>query len=410
MAYFPFFSSSSFIKESLALTADEREQMLDFLRRLIQTPSHSGCEGDVAALVVEELHRVGIDDVRIDRAGSIIACIGSTSGPTLLYDAHMDTVLPASGPWPYPPYDAVVKDGILYGLGASDMKPSIAAMVYGAKRLVESGIELNGRLVLAFVVQEEPCEGAALKVIVEEEGIRPDWVLIGEPSNLRVMRGQRGRVLFKVTIHGRSAHASSPALGQNAITAASRLIFGIELLASDLPSDPFLGPGDVSVTRIESTGPSLNAIPDTCTLYVDRRLTLGETASRARAEIESIIQREQLPAEVEIVHFTGESYTGYRFNTREAFRAWALDEDHELLRALVSAAREVQGHAPAIGHWKFSTDGVYSMGEASIPTIGFGPGDPRLPHTVDEQVPVADVVAAAHTYAMLAATMLARKG
>lgn len=410
MATFPFFSSSSFIKDSLALTADEREQMVDFLRRLVRTPSHSGHEGDVAALIVEELQRVGIDDVRIDRAGSIIARIGDTSGPTLLYDAHMDTVTPASSPWPHPPYEAVVEDGILYGLGATDMKPTIAAMVYGAKRLLESGIDLGGSLVLAFVVQEEPCEGAALRVVVEEEGIRPDWVLIGEPSNLQVMRGQRGRVLFKVTVRGRSAHASNPALGQNAITAASRLVFGIDLLASDLPSDPFLGPGDVSVTHIESEAPSLNAIPDTCTLYIDRRLTLGETASRARAEIESIIQRERLPAEVEIVRFTSESYTGYAFDTREAFRAWALDEDHELLRTLVSAAREVQGHAPAVSHWGFSTDGVYSMGEASIPTVGFGPGDPRLPHTVDEQVPLADVVTAAHVYAMLAAIMLSRKG
>lgn len=410
MPTFPFFSSSSFAKNSLTLSADEQAQMTDFLRRLVQTPSHSGHEGEVATLVERELHAVGVEDVRVDRVGNVIARLGDPSGPTLLYDAHLDTVTPSAGEWPHPPYAAIVEDGVLYGLGATDMKATIAAMVYAAKRLLESGIELQGNLVLAFVVQEEPCEGCALKVLVEQEGVRPDWVLIGEPSNLQIMRGQRGRVLLKVRVRGRSAHASNPELGQNAITAASRLIFGIDLLAADLPSDPFLGPGNVAVTHIESQAPSFNAIPDSCTFYVDRRLTLGETPSRALAQIEGVIEREGIQANVEIVEYTGVSYTGHPLHTREAFHAWALDADHELLKALSTAVREVQERPPTLGHWTFSTDGVYSMGEANIPTVGFGPGDPRYPHTVDEQVPLADVAQAVQVYGLLAALMLARRG
>lgn len=410
MPAFPFFSSSSFARDSLALSADEREHMVRFLQRLVQTPSHSGHEGDVARLVEAELRAVGVEDVRVDRVGNVIARLGDPSGPTLLYDAHMDTVTPSAGEWPYPPYDGMIEDGVLYGLGATDMKPGIAAMVYAAKRLIASGIELQGSLVLAFVVQEEPCEGCALRVLVEQEGVRPDWVLLGEPSGMQIMRGQRGRALFKVTVHGKSAHASSPQLGQNAIMAASRLIFGIDLLAADLPADPFLGPGDIAVTHIESRSPSLNAIPDLCTFYVDRRLTLGETASRAQAQIEAVIEREGIQAGVEVVKFTDPSYTGYPFEVREAFHAWALDEDHELLRALATAVREVEQRTPTLGHWTFSTDGVYSMGEANIPTVGFGPGDPRYPHTVHEQVPLDDVAQAAQVYGLLAALMLTRRG
>lgn len=409
MPVFPFFSSSSFARESLSLDADERAQMVDFLRRLVQTPAHSSQEGAIADLVMAELRRVGVEDVRVDRAGNVVARIGDPAGPVLLYDAHMDTAEPSSGPWPHPPYEAVVEDDVLYGLGAADMKASIAAMVYGAKRLVESRIDLHGSLVLAFLVQEEVCEGCALKVLVEEEGIRPDWVLIGKPSNLQIMRGQRGRVMLKVTVHGKSAHASNPALGQNAITAASRLIFGIDLLAADLPVDPFLGPGDIAVTHIESGAPSLNTIPDVCTFYVDRRLTLGETATRAQAQIESIIEREGIHADVEIVRYMTSSYTGYPFDTREAFHAWVLDEEHELIKALATAVRQVKERAPVTSHWSFSTDGVYSMGEANIPTVGFGPGDPRYVHTVEEQVQLDDVTRAARVYGLLAAMILSRK-
>jgi putative selenium metabolism hydrolase len=288
------------------------------------------------------------------------------------------------------------------------MKASIAAIVYAAKRLVESRVELNGSLVLAFVVQEEPCEGCALKVLVEQEGIRPDWVLIAEPSDMTIKRGHRGRVLFKVTVHGKSSHGSRPDLGENAITAAARLIFGIDLLAGGLAVDPFLGAGTIAVTHIESQAASANAIPDLCTFYVDRRLTLGETATRAQTQVESVIEREGINATVEIMEFKADTYKGYPLQTRESFSPWALDPEHPLLTALSQAAQVVLGQTPTVGNWAFSTDGVYSMAEAGIPTIGFGPGNPDRAHTVDENVPLDDVARAAHVYALLASILLGK--
>ena len=407
--WLPFFSPSTSALKDLVLSETERAAMVAFLRRLVQTPSSSTQEGAVAALVHQELRAVGVEDIHVDRAGNVIARLGSGGGPTLLYDAHMDTVLATQTGWPHDPHAAVVENGILYGLGACDMKGAVAAMVYAAKRLIESGAELNGTLLLAFVVQEEPCEGCALKAFIEMEGIRPDWVVLGEPSDLGIMRGQRGRVLFRVTAHGKSSHASVPNLGDNAIMAASRLIFGIDLLAAELPHDPFLGAGTIAVTHIESRSPSLNAVPDTCTFYVDRRLTLGETPTRAQAQIEAVIEREGIHADVEIAEYRAPSYTGYELHAREAFNAWILDQEHELLKTLSTAVRHVTGETPAIGHYPFSTDGVYSMGEANIPTIGFGPGDPAHAHTVDDQVRLDDVAHAAQVYALLASMLLARR-
>ncbi len=392
----------------LALDPDERAEMESFLQRLVQTPSHPTCEAEVARLVETQLRSFGISDVTVDRAGSVIARLGNGDGPTLLYDGHMDTVAATGRDWPHDPYAGVIQNGVLYGLGSCDMKGSLAAMVYAARQLVESKAELHGTLILAFVVQEEPCEGCALKIVVEESGIRPDWVILGEPSAMQIKRGHRGRVLFKVTVHGKSSHGACPDLGENAILAASRLIFGIDLLSADLPSDPFLGPGTIAVTHIESQAPSLNAIPDSCTFYVDRRLTLGETPTRAQAQIESIIEREGIRAQVEVAEYCAQSYAGYMFSTREAFNAWALEENHLLIRAIATAVRAVRGQSPSVGRWAFSTDGVYSMGVAGIPTVGFGPGNPEYAHTTEEHIVLNDVAEAASIYALLAMMLLSK--
>jgi putative selenium metabolism hydrolase len=231
-------------------------------------------------------------------------------------------------------------------------------------------------------------------------------VLLGEPTNLQISRGQRGRVMFKVMVEGQASHGGQPDLGQNAIYAAARLIFAVQLLAGDLPRDPYLGPGTIAVTGIESQGASLNAIPDGCRMYIDRRLTLGETVMSAEAQLESLISREGIPATVKITIYDDPSYTGLVRPAREAHPAWVLDRAHPLVTALTQTIQTAQGSTPEISHWPFSTDGVYTMGQANIPTVGFGPGDPNLVHTAQECVRVADLKTAAHVYAGLAAALL----
>jgi len=393
----------------LAPTADERERMTRFLQRLLQTPSFSAQEGDLAALIESELRTLGFEDVFTDRVGNVIARIGTGSGPTLLFDAHMDTVQ-VTDDWEEDPFGGRLEDGILYGLGACDGKSSIASMVYAAHRLLRAGVNLHGTLVLGFLVQGEPCEGGALRVLVQEEGIRPDYILLGEPTDLKIMRGHRGRMMFKVRVHGKSSHASSPELGRNAIADAARLIFNVEILAVDLPSDPFLGAGTIAVTHIKSQTSSLNAIPGSCTFYVDRRLTLGETPGRAQAELENAILREGVNADIQITRYTDQSYTGYQFDQIEAFNAWALDEGHPLIQTAARALEAVDGHPPVIAHCPFSTDGVYSMAEAGIPTFCLGPGRPEYAHSTRDQVAVADIARAAHAYALLAAMLLQGNG
>lgn len=391
---------------ALALDLEDQARMMHFLRRLVQTPSPFGDEGAVAQLIQDELHTVGVKDVRIDRMGSVIARIGDGDGPTLLYDGHMDTVLPTEGEWPVDPFAADVKDGVLCGLGACDMKGSIAAMIYAAKRLLDTGATPRGSLCLAFVVQEEPYEGCALRELFQEMHVEPSWVLLGEPSGMHIMRGHRGRVMLKVTVKGKGSHGSRPDLGDNAISNAARVIFGIDMMAGEMATDPFLGPGTAAITHIESHAASRNAIPARCDLYVDRRLTLGETVSRAKFELEGILAQEKLDSTIEVCQAEVTSYTGYTCHAREAHNPWVLDLTHPLLITLCGVVEGIMGEKPPVGCWGFSTDGVYSMGQAHIPTIGFGPGNPDHAHTIHDQVRLTDVANAAHVYAALAATLL----
>jgi putative selenium metabolism hydrolase len=361
----------------------------------------------MAERVAMEMARLGLRDVRVDRIGNVIGWVGADAGPVLMLNGHMDTVAVSdAATWTRDPYGAEIEKGRLYGLGACDMKSGLAAMIYGAYLLRQAQLPSEGRVVVVCVVQEEPCEGLASRVAIEEEGIRPDWVVIGEPSSNQISRGQRGRIELQVTSHGRSAHASQPELGENAISSAARLIFGLELLGGQLGNDPFLGHGTLAVTDIRSQAGSRNAVPDRCDLIIDRRLTLGETEATALAEVQRVIAREGIRAGVRVTEYRATSYTGYECRGREFYPPWVIEEDHPLVAALVHAARTQLKRRPHIGYWNFSTEGAYTAGVAGIPTVGFGPGDARQAHTADEWVRLDDVHSAAGVYARLAVELV----
>lgn len=391
-------------------TRQNAQQLVSFAQDLVRLPSPSGQEGQVAARLSEEMKRVGFTEVHTDRIGNVIGRIGNRQGPTIMLEGHMDTVA-AGDPvkWRYGPYRAQIVDGVLYGLGTADMKGALAAMVYGAKGLIDLGVELQGTLYVVGVVQEEPCEGVALGMLMEQEGLRPDLVLIGEGTSLQVARGQRGRLELKVTTHGKSCHASAPERGKNAIYEAARVLVGIELMAPQMETDQFLGKASIAVTEIASSAVSRNAVPDRCVLYVDRRLTGGETEAKATAQLRNLINREGVDATVEVTEYHTRSYTGYEYRARQYFPCWTTPENSAWIRRLTSAIERELGYRPKIGCWDFSTDGVYSAGVAGIPTAGFGPGDEKHAHTVEEQVSVSRLVDAARVYARLAADLLAAK-
>jgi putative selenium metabolism hydrolase len=392
------------------LTSQDRTDLVTFLRDLVRIPSPSTQERAVAERIIAEMTRLGFRDVHKTRIGNVVGRVGPDRGPLLMLNGHMDTVR-ISDPevWSREPFGAEVENGLLYGVGSCDMKGGLAAMIYGARLLLDAGVPLEGGVVVACVVQQEPCEGLGSRSLIEGEGILPDWVVLGEPTDLDVSRGQRGRLEMRLVTHGRSAHAASPQLGENAIYTAARLVFGLELLAEQLADDNFLGSGTLAVTDISSCAGSRNAVPDRCEMIIDRRLTLGENETKALSEIQKVIAREGVQAEVEVTEYLATSYTGCACHAREFYPAWVLAEDHPLVVNTVYAIREQLRRRPEVTRWDFSTEGVYTAGAAGIPTVGFGPGEPRCVHTADEHVRMADVYAAAEVYARLAARLLGAK-
>jgi len=384
----------------------DRQALETFARDLVRIPSLSGAEGAVAERIVVEMQALGYDEVRVDAMGNVIGRMGPAGSPVLLFDGHMDTVdVGDVRLWQDDPFAGVIRDGILYGRGAADMKGGLAAMVHGVGALAPSSATLKAPVYVACVVQEEPCEGLAIRHVIEDEGIRPAAVVIGEATGLQVARGQRGRIAIEVAVQGKSCHASAPERGTNAIYEAARFVFGLQLLSPQLASDAFLGQGTIAVTEIESRSGSSNVVPDYCRVFIDRRLTVGDTETKALAEVKRILTRENIQATVDVPTFRAMSYTGLPQEAPEIFPSWSTPESEQVVRRAIAAVESTLGYVPRLGRWEFSTDGVYTMGTVGIPTIGFGPGEERFAHCVEEQVRLADVYAAARVYARLALDM-----
>jgi putative selenium metabolism hydrolase len=381
-----------------AYVEEHDREMVDFLRALVRIPSHDSEIGAVGEACASRMRDLGFDEVRFDSMGNILGRMGE-GRRSLLFDSHIDTVgVGDRHEWQWDPFEGKEEDGIIYGRGACDEKGSTPPMIYAIAALRELGL-LAGWTLYYFGNMEEWCDGIAPHALVEHEGIRPDFVVIGEPTRLNIYRGHRGRIEMSATFKGKSAHAAMPRLGINPLYRAAPFIEGVERLVDNLPDHPFLGPGTIAVTNVRVSTPSLNAVPAEAEVYLDRRVTLGETVDEVLSQVRSLPQAHH--AMVKVPLYEEPSYTGFVFPVDKVFPAWALPEDHPLLRAAEAGYRKVYGREPAIGKWEFSTNGIYWMGKAGIPSIGFGPGDEQFAHTVMDQVPAAEVIEAAHFYAAL---------
>ncbi|NLG40729.1 MAG: YgeY family selenium metabolism-linked hydrolase [Chloroflexi bacterium] len=383
-------------------TEENRTNIVQFMRDICAIPSVESLIGPVGERIAEEMRKLGFDEVRFDKMGNIMGRIGS--GPrTIVFDSHIDTVgVGDPEEWQWDPFVGKVEDGVLFARGACDEKGSTPGMVYGMSFARDLGL-LDGWTAWYFGNMEEWCDGIAPNTFVEvDPGIRPDFVVIGEPTKMQVYRGHKGRIELKVTAKGVSAHAASNHVGINAIYLLIPVIAGIRDLEPSLGDDPFLGHGKITVSDMTVKTPSINAVPDEAVIYIDRRMTFGETKEDAIAQVEALIPEESKQrVKVEALFYEEPSYTGFVFPVDKYFPAWALDEKHDLVQAGLQA-RELIGLEPKpASKWSFSTNGIYWAGKANIPSIGFGPGDEVTAHTVNDSVDLNDMVKATEFYALL---------
>jgi putative selenium metabolism hydrolase len=375
--------------------------MTKFLRDLIRIPGESCGEKEKALRIVQEMKKAGFAKAGIDKMGNVIGHIGT--GKTLIaYDGHIDTVgIGNRANWKFDPYEGFETKTVIGGRGASDQLGGIAAAVYGVKIMKDLQLlSSKYRVMVTGTVQEEDCDGLCWEYIIKKEKIWPEFVIITEPTDGKIYRGQRGRMEIRVEVSGVSCHGSAPERGDNAIYKMSEIIAEVKALNRKLKTDKFLGKGTLTVSQIFFSSPSRCAVADMCAISVDRRLTLGETRKSALAEIASLRAVRKYKAKVSVYKYNSSSYTGMVYPIECYFPAWVTPEDSKFTKAMVKTHENMYGKA-IVDKWTFSTNGVSIMGRNKIPCIGFGPGREDQAHAPNEKTWKADLVRCAAVYAAL---------
>lgn len=345
-------------------------------------------ECEIADLVAAEMRALGLD-VSIDTAApgrpNVVGVLeGRAKGRTLMFCGHTDTVGVAGMTDPFMPIE---RDGRLYGRGAQDMKGGVAAMMSAAGAIARRGLA-SGRIVVAAVVDEEHSSIGADALV---KTWRADAAIVTEPTDLAIAVGHKGFAWVEVDVHGKAAHGSRPADGQDAILRIGRVLARLEALDVTLQArrpHPLVGTGSLHASSIHG-GRELSSYPDRATLQMERRTLPGEPESTALAEVQQIL--DALAREDPTFHAAATamfSRPGYE-----------VPPDHELPQKLCAALARVGGR-PQIAGATFWTDAAV-LGHAGIPSILFGPGGAGL-HSTEEYVSVADVMMCRDALAELA--------
>lgn len=378
-----------------------RPQISRFLRDMIAIPSESAGEKAVVQRIKQEMEAVGFDKVEIDPMGNIMGYIGNGKH-VIAMDAHIDTVgIGNRKNWEYDPYEGYEDDEIIIGRGASDQEGGMASMVYAGKIIKDLKLEDDYTLIIVGTVQEEDCDGLCWQYIINELKIRPEFVVITEPTSCNIYRGQRGRMEIRVTTQGISCHGSAPERGDNAIYKMAPILLELQDLNKNLISHPFLGKGTLTVSEIFHTSPSRCAVADSCWISIDRRLTAGEDKEYALNQIRNLASVKAAKAEVTMYDYSRPSYTGLTYPTDCYFPTWFIEEDHPVCGTLLEAYKGLFKSDALLDKWTFSTNGVSIMGMHGIPCIGFGPGHEDQAHAPNERTWKDELVKAAAMYAAI---------
>jgi putative selenium metabolism hydrolase len=386
-------------QDILTLARALEPKLTKFMMDIIAIKSLSSEEAKVAKRIATEMKKLGYDDVLTDKMGNVIGRIGN--GPVqIAIDGHIDTVdVGDLKAWKTNPFEPVLKNGVLYGRGTSDMKGGVASAVYAGALLKKAGFPKNVSLFVTATVQEEDCDGLCWQYLVKEEKLRPNVVVITEPTSLRIYRGHRGRMELEVETTGVSCHGSAPERGVNAVYKMAGIIADIEKLNERLKPRKPLGKGTVTISHIRSRSPSLCAVADGCVIHLDRRLTIGETEEVVVRQIKALPSVKKAKAIVRVLDYSTPSYTGLSYPTKKYFPTWEMPESTREVKKAREAFEHVFNEKPVVGHWTFSTNGIATAGMHNIPTIGFGPGHEHFAHAPNECVEIEHLTRACAFYA-----------
>ena len=393
------------------------EDLISFTQKLIQTKSISGHEDKVAKVYMDEMKKLGYDEVFQDKAGNIVGIVrGTLPGPTIMYNAHLDHVSEGDiNNWEgYDPYGGEVdvcevdnrdKTGVeitkcIHGRAASDTKGGGACQVYSGAILLKlraEGYDFAGTYMFTGGVLEETSECAGMLYLVDntlpERGLDYDALVSCEATSLNLYLGHRGRTEYLITTHGRTSHGSAPWLGINAVYKAIPLIAKLkDELYPSLPTDQELGQSSISLNIIECSPGALSIVPDKCMLSIDRRTIPGETTEGVLAQFRKCIDEvkemdPEFKATVEIKKATEKTYTGLEMPLVKDVLPWKQPVDHPFTKACQDGLSGM-GYDHKLDYWIFATDMSLNCGRDHKPCIGYSPMQEQYAHTPFDKVRV----------------------
>ena len=417
-----------------------QKDMTKFLREIVKNPGESCDEKAHITRIAEEMRKLDFTKVEIDAMGNVLGYMGT--GKTLIaFDAHIDTVgIGNRNNWNFDPYEGYENETEIGGRGVSDQCGGIVSAVYGAKIMKDLGMLSDKYTVLVTgTVQEEDCDGLCWQYIINEDKVRPEFVVSTEPTDGGIYRGQRGRMEIRIDVKGVSCHGSAPERGDNAIYKMADILQDVRALNENDAADDkevkglvkmldkkynpeweeanFLGRGTVTVSEIFFTSPSRCAVADSCAVSLDRRMTAGETWESCLDEIRALpaVKKYGDDVKVSMYEYNRPSYTDLVYPIECYFPTWVIPKDHDVTKALEEAYHNLYGEErigaeetlamrtarPLTDKWTFSTNGVSIMGRNGIPCIGFGPGAEAQAHAPNEKTWKQDLVTCAAVYAAL---------
>ena len=424
--------------------------MVQFLRAIVRNPGESANEKAHVETIKAEMEKLGFDEVKIDPQGNIIGFMGEGE-KIIAFDAHIDTVgIGNRDNWKFDPYEGYEENGEIGGRGVSDQCGGMVSSIYGAKIMKDLNlIPPNYKIMAVGSVQEEDCDGLCWQFIINEDKIRPEFVVSTEPTDGGIYRGQRGRMEIRVDVKGISCHGSAPERGDNAIYKMADILQDVRALNENSADDKhvsglvkmleskynkdweearFLGRGTITCSEIFFTSPSRCAVADSCSVSLDRRMTFGETWQSCLQEIRDLpaVKKYGDDVKVSMYNYDRPSYAGLSYPIECYFPTWVIPKDHRVTRAMESAYMGLFGdkrlecksaiegskfagpdpklareNRPLTDKWTFSTNGVSIMGRNGIPCIGFGPGAESQAHAPNEITWAQDLVTCAAVYAAL---------
>lgn len=356
----------------------------------INTENPPGSEIDAANFLYDELCDLDIEasvQKLSDNRANVIGIIDSgVKGSTLMLNSHIDTVpIGDLEYWDTDPLSGTIEKQKLYGRGACDAKGSVAAMMGTLKMIIQKQKKFSGKIIFTAVADEETGGEGAKEVI--KHGYKPDFVVVGEPTDLRICVGNKGRGEIKVEVTGKSCHASIPDKGINAIEIGSKIAYHISKYKDGYGEEnKYFGKSTGSITMIEG-GLAPNIIPETCKLTLDWRFIPGDNIDKVKKKLEEDINEVTL----------GLSDVSFKITKTHFSPPTQIDLDSILITSSVNALDSLGLNSELIG-FPATTDLSRISELCRTDGIIIGPGSINLAHKNNEFVYITEIEKAVEIY------------